>query len=108
MTPEKAVVRISIGHFPEDQLEKIEELFEGQFKDAILPAVKRLSGNLAYYVAIDRENLAITNTSIWESREAAEQMATMKEMLEMRDVFLPLGVPFTPITHHEVVWSLPD
>jgi hypothetical protein len=44
--------------------------------------------------------------SIWESKEDAQQMATLKEMLDMRATFEALGLRFIEITNHEVLWQL--
>jgi hypothetical protein len=73
-----------------------------------VPAIKKLKGNLGYYVAIDKDKLTMTNVSFWKTKEDAMQMAALKEMLDMRSRFEALGLKFTDITNHKIVWSLPD
>jgi hypothetical protein len=99
------VVRISIGQFPPEQAENIEQLLNNGEK-ILRPAISKLAGNTAYYVGIDKEKGFMTNTSLWETLDDAMQMARLPEMLAQRDVFLAAGVAFMPITNHEVLWQL--
>jgi hypothetical protein len=101
-----AVVRISIGYFQAEQTEKVAFMLDNEFKNALIPAIKKLKGNLGYYVGIDKEKHAITNVSFWETKADALQMATLKEMLDMRSTFEALGLKFIDITNHEVLWKL--
>ena len=48
----------------------------------------------------------MTNTSVWDSREHAMAMASLKAMLELRSVFEDAGVEFESITNHEILWEL--
>jgi hypothetical protein len=106
--PDNAIVRISIGHYPPDKEEIVEEKLNTIFKDKIKPAVKRLNGNIHYFVAMDKEKKSLTNVSIWTSKEAAHQMAEMEEMKEMGRDFVKMGVMFSEITNHEMLWQLPE
>ncbi len=106
--PDNAIVRVSIGYYPPEQEAAVEEKLETVFKEKIMPAVKKLNGNIHYFVAIDKEKKSITNVSLWETREDAMQMAEMKEMLEMAKEFIELGVEFSEITNHEMIWQLPE
>jgi quinol monooxygenase YgiN len=106
--PVKSITRISIGYFQSDQTEKVENMLNKEFKQLLVPAIKQLKGNLGYYVAIDKEKHAMTNVSFWQTKEDAMQMATLKEMLRMRETFESLGLKFIEITNHEVLWKLPD
>jgi hypothetical protein len=100
-------VRISIGFFEASQAEKVEQMLDNEFKNSLIPAIQKLKGNLGYYVGIDRQKYAMTNVSIWETREDAMQMVTLQEMLDMRVVFEALGIKFIDITNHQVLWELP-
>jgi quinol monooxygenase YgiN len=86
--------------------DKVENILNNEFKNLLIPAIQKLKGNLGYYVAIDKEKLVMTNTSFWESREDAQQMATLKEMLAMRETFEALGLKFIEISNHEVLWEI--
>jgi len=107
-TPDDAVVRISIGLYSQEREGKVEEKLQTIFREKIMPAVKKLEGNLNYYVTIDKEKNAISNVSIWKSKEAAKQMNEMTEMKEMAKEFIELGVEFSEITNHEIIWQLPE
>lgn len=106
--PTNPIVRISIGYFPADQADKVEAMLNNEFKLSLIPAIKNLKGNLAFYVAIDKEKNAMTNVSIWASKEDALQMGTLKEMLDAKTIFESLGVKFIDITNHQVLWKLPE
>jgi hypothetical protein len=106
--PIKSITRISIGYFQPEQTERVENMLNNEFKQSLIPAIKKLKGNLGYYVAIDNEKHAMTNVSFWQTKEDALQMATLKEMLQMRETFERLGLKFIEITNHEVLWKLPD
>jgi len=105
---ETAIVRISIGFFQPKQADEVESMLNNEFKNILVPAIKKLKGNLGYYVAIDKEKNAMTNVSFWRTKDDALQMATLKEMLGMRTTFESLGLRFLEITNHQVLWELPD
>ena len=101
-----ATVRISLGRFDADQYEAVRRLLD-QSQETLIPAIRALRGNRGYYVGVDRENNAMTNVSIWESRADAEQMATLRAMLDLAKTFTEAGVRFErPITNHETLWTL--
>ncbi|MCU0449028.1 MAG: hypothetical protein MUC97_04165 [Bernardetiaceae bacterium] len=101
------IVRISLGYFAPEQNERVAAILDNEFKASLIPAIKKLKGNLSYYVGLDTEKNVMTNVSVWETIEDALQMATLKEMLAMRTTFEMLGVRFIEITNHEVLWELP-
>ena len=105
---ENTIVRISIGYFEPKQEGEVESMLNKEFKNILIPAIKKLKGNLGYYVAIDKEKNAMTNVSFWRTKDDALQMATLKEMLDMRTTFELLGLRFIEITNHQVLWKLPD
>lgn len=104
---ENMIIRISIGYFQPEQTDKVEAMLNNDFKNLLIPAIKKLKGNLGYYVGIDKDKRAITNVSFWQNKEDALQMATLKEMLDMRTTFEALGLKFIEITNHQVLWKLP-
>jgi RNA binding exosome subunit len=102
------IVRISVGYFQPEQTEKVLSMLNNEFKNSLIPAIKKLKGNINYYVGIDKEKHSLTNVSFWQTKEDAMQMATLKEMLDMRTTFEALGLKFIEITNHEILWKLPD
>ena len=101
-----AVVRISLGRFDADKYEMIRQLLD-QSQKTLIPAIRALKGNRAYYVGIDRENSAMTNVSVWETLDDAKQMASLQAMLDLAKTFVDAGVRFErPITNHETLWTI--
>jgi len=77
-------------------------------KPNLKPASRAMPGNLGYYAGVDRVNNAMSNVSIWDSIEAANQMATFQPMLNLAEKFVALGVRFQrPILNFITVWALP-
>jgi quinol monooxygenase YgiN len=102
-----STIRISIGYFQPEQADKIEAMLNNEFKNTLTPAINKLRGNLSYYVALDREKNSMTNVSYWQTKDDALQMATLKEMLDMRATFEALGLKFIEIINYQVLWQLP-
>lgn len=102
------IVRISIGYFEPQQADKVESMLQTEFKNSLIPAIKKLKGNLGYYVGVDKEKHTMTNVSFWDNIENAKQMSTLKEMLAMRTTFEALGLKFIDITNHDILWKLPE
>ena len=51
----KNVIRISIGYFEPEKTDEVHSLLDSEFKNSLIPAIKKLSGNINYSVGIDRE-----------------------------------------------------
>ena len=97
------VVRISLGRFDAANYDAIRKLLDDSQKN-LVPAIRALKGNRAYYAGIDPENNAMTNVSVWDTRADAEQMATLQPMAK---IFVEAGVRFEkPITNHEMLWRM--
>jgi hypothetical protein len=56
------VVRISLGRFNVTDCDTIRKLLDDSQK-TLIPAIRALKSNRAYYVGIDPENNAMTNVS---------------------------------------------
>jgi hypothetical protein len=101
-----AIVRISIGRFDPENFEVIRKLLD-ESQRTLAPAIGALKGNRNYYVGIDRENGAMSNVSVWDTLEDAQQMASLQAMLDLARTFMDAGVRFErPITNHETLWAL--
>jgi quinol monooxygenase YgiN len=100
------VVRISLGRFDPDKYETIRRMLD-ESQQSLIPAIRALKGNLAYYVGIDRENSAMTNVSLWATRADAQQMASLQAMLDLAKTCIEAGVRFErPITNHETICTV--
>jgi len=101
------VIRISLGTFDAQKAAVVEaKLIES--KAALETGIRAMRGNLGYYAGIDRKNNAMSNVSLWESIETAEQMATFQPMMDLAGAFIALGVRFQrPILNCATVWQIP-
>lgn len=97
-------VRISGGKFDAGRAQEVASRLRAS-ETSLRPAVEALPGFRAYFVGLDRRLGFMTNTSVWDSLEAAEQMSSLPEMLALRQEFDALGVKFDPITNHEQLWQ---
>ena len=99
------VVRISKGHFDLAKAGEVANLLR-ESEASLRPALRGLEGLRAYHVGIDVPAGAMTNTSLWDTREHAMQMASLQAMRDLRVRFEALGVQFEEITNHDVLWSV--
>jgi quinol monooxygenase YgiN len=100
------IVRISLGRFDPENFETVRKLLD-ESRDSLVPAIRALKGNRSYYVGVDRQNCAMTNVSVWDTLDDAQQMASLQAMLDLAKVFVDAGVRFErPITNHETLWTI--
>ena len=100
------VVRISLGRFGADKHDTIRKLLDDSQK-TLVPAIRALKGNRAFYAGIDRQSNAMMNVSVWDTRGDAEQMDSLQPMLDLAKIFVDAGVHFErPITNHETLWTM--
>ena len=100
-----AYVRISRGQFDLAQGDAIDALLRNS-SETLVPAIRRLAGNLHYYAGIDHASGTMVNVSVWETLEQAQQMATLAEMAAQAGLFRDKGVRFEPIINYETVWEI--
>jgi len=99
------VVRISKGRFdPAHAAAARQNLVESEV--ALREAITALPGLVHYYVGIDEDRGQVTNVSVWESLEHAQQMDTLAPMLAQRPLLEAVGVTFEPITNHATLWAI--
>jgi hypothetical protein len=99
------VVRISKGQFDAAQAGEVRGLLR-ESEATLAPALRALAGLRSYWVGLDPAANAMTNVSVWETRDHALQMASLREMRDLRVRFEALGVRFEEITNHEVLWDV--
>jgi hypothetical protein len=100
------VIRISIGKFDAEKAASVQTKLQ-ESRSRLVAGIRAMSGNLAYYVGIDRTNNAMHNISMWESVADANQMATFAPMLALGEEFTKLGVRFDrPILNCDTLWQL--
>jgi hypothetical protein len=99
------VVRVSMGRIDPSRADEIIAALRAS-EGTLRPAISSLPGLIAYYVGIDRDTSAITNTSVWQTRDHAMTMNGLLEMDALRKTFERLGVTFQPIANHDVLWEI--
>ena len=101
-----AVVRISRGSFPPDRYEAVRARLDAA-EASLAPAIRKLSGCLRYYAAIDRDSSSMVNVSVWRSLADAQQMQTLAPMLALAEEFTREDVRFErPIVNYETLWAV--
>ena len=101
-----SVVRISRASYPPSAHEEVAARLD-RSKESLIPAIAELDGMISYYVGADPESNTMVNVSVWESLKAANQMATLPEMLALAGEFIELGVEFErPIVNYDSLWEM--
>jgi hypothetical protein len=101
------VVRVSILTIPRDRIDEAAEAMRRA--EAELIGVKQLTGMHAFFAGVDRERSQLTNVSIWDSVEHAEQMSSFQPMLDLGKTFAAQGATFLrPIPNFQCLWQWGD
>ena len=100
------VVRISRGSFKPEDYERIKARLD-ESQQALVPAIKKLSGCMHYWAGIDLTTSTMVNVSVWKSLADAKQMDTLAPMLALAGEFVKLGVVVErPIANYEILWQI--
>jgi hypothetical protein len=100
------IVRISRGSFPPETFEAVKARLDAA-QHSLVPAIRRLSGCLHYFAAIDRESSSMLNVSVWRTLADAQQMQTLGPMLALAEEFTREGVRFErPIINYQTLWEI--
>jgi hypothetical protein len=101
------VVRVSILTIPSDRIDEAAEAMRRAETDLI--GIKQLDGLRAYFAGVDRDRSQLTNVSVWDSVEHAEQMSTFQPMLDLGKKFAADGATFLrPIPNFQCLWEWGD
>jgi len=101
------IVRISRGTFARERYEAVRNRLSAA-ETTLVPAIRRLTGGLYYYAAIDRESSSMVNVSVWDSLDHAQQMQTLAAMQALAEDFTREGVRFErPVVNYETIWQIP-
>ena len=72
---------------------------------ALRPGIEAMPGLLAYYAGADEATYSLTNTSIWDTLQHAQQLDHFQPMLESGKRFAAEGATFErPIMHYATLW----
>ena len=100
------VVRVSIVRCPPDRFSALRNMMTAA-ETALAPGIMAMRGCHAYFAGADEATSSLTNVSVWESRETAEQMDRFAPMLELGRKFVEMGATLErPIMNHDVLWDI--
>ncbi|MDP9012100.1 MAG: hypothetical protein M3O41_05495 [Pseudomonadota bacterium] len=101
------VVRVSILTIPRDRIDQAADAM--QKAETALIGIKQLTGLRAYFAGVDRDRSQLTNVSVWDSVEHADQMSTFQPMLDLGEKFAAEGATFLrPIPDFQCLWQWGD
>lgn len=101
------VVRVSILTIPRGRIDEAADAMRKA--ETALIGIKQLTGLHAYFAGVDRDRSQLTNVSVWDSVEHAEQMSTFQPMLDLGERFAAEGATFLrPIPNFQCLWQWGD
>jgi hypothetical protein len=106
MMATKPVVRVSIARCAPERFPALRDMM-AVAETVLVPGIKAMKGCHAYFAGADEATSSLTNVSVWESLEAAQQMDRFGPMLDLGRKFVEMGATFErPIMNHEVLWDI--
>jgi hypothetical protein len=98
------IVRVSILTIPDGHIEAAAEAMRNAEEE--LRGILKLKGLRAYFAGVDRVRSQLTNVSVWDSAENAEQMSNFQPMLDLGKRFAAQGATFLrPIPNFDCLWQ---
>ena len=102
-----SVVRVSILTIPEGRIDEAAEAMRKA--EAEVKGILQLEGLRSYFAGVDRARSQLTNVSVWDSLENAEQMSSFQPMLNLAKRFAADGATFLqPIPNFDCLWQWGD
>jgi hypothetical protein len=98
------VVRISIARCDAAQFDKLRRM-SLEDEATLRPGIERMPGILAFYAGADAASLSLTNISLWDTLEHAQQLDRFQPMLDAGKRFVAEGARFErPIINSATLW----
>lgn len=99
------VVRVALVRCDPENFALISEKMQESERE-LRPGIEAMPGLLAYYAGADAETLTLTNVSLWDSVEHANQINTYEPMSRLaQDLIDHGGRPERPVMNHTMQWS---
>lgn len=100
------IVRVSILRCRPDQFARMSTMM-AQFEETLRPGIEEMLGLIAYYAGSDEATSSLTNTSVWDTLEHAQQMDAFQPMLDSGKRFAAEGATFErPIMNYATLWEI--
>jgi len=98
------VVRVSILRCEAAQYVQLRQMMIDA-EATLRPGIEAMPGLLAYYAGADEATHSLTNTSIWDTLEHAQQLDHFQPMLDSGKRFAAEGATFErPIMNYATLW----
>ncbi len=98
------VVRVSILRCEAVQFARMQQLMT-EAEVLLRPGIEAMPGLLAYYAGADEATHSLTNTSVWDTLEHAQQLDHFQPMLDSGKRFAAEGATFErPIMNYATLW----
>ncbi len=98
------VVRVSILRCEAAQFARLRRMMV-EAEALLRPGIEAMPGLLAYYAGADEATHSLTNTSVWDSLEHAQQLDQFQPMLDSGKRFAAEGATFErPIMNYATLW----
>jgi len=98
------IVRISILRCDPAQFDKLRQLTI-ESEATLREGIEQMPGLLAFYAGADPATCSLTNTSLWDTLEHAQQLDHFQPMLDAAKRFAAEGARFErPIMNYATLW----
>jgi len=98
------VVRVSILRCDASCFEAMRQMMV-EAEAALRPGIEAMPGLLAYYAGTDEATHSLTNTSVWDTLEHAQQLDHFQPMLDSGKRFAEAGATVErPIMNYATLW----
>ena len=98
------VVRVSILRCEPSGFEQMRKMLV-EAAPVLRPGIEAMPGLLAYFAGADEATHSLTNTSLWDTLEHAQEMDHYQPMLDAAKRFSAAGATFErPIMNYTTMW----
>ena len=99
------IVRVSVLRCDPEAFDKLRALMD-ELESVLRPGIESMPGLIAYYAGADEATSSLTNTSVWDTLEHAQQLDHFQPMLESGKRFAAEGARFDrPIMNYATLWK---
>ena len=100
-------VRFATMIIPEGRIDEAEEAMRQAEQE--LKGILALKGLRSFFAGVDRAQSQLTNVSVWDSPEDAEQLSSFQPMIDLAKQFAAQGAtPVRPVPNFELLWQWGD